>query len=110
MNTITTPTQLTELQYDNAVFAIDRENADHYLMYGNVGSENNLENSLWVCRDVDSLNNTNPNDQPSYEVVGVDVIGEDGIEKEIEAVTFSTKESNSGLDLESLSQGKIEWK
>jgi hypothetical protein len=109
MNKITKPTTLTELQYEKAVFAIDRENADHYLMYGNIGKEHVLENSLWVCRDEESMNNTNPQDMPSFEINGVDVIGEDGVQKEIEAITFSTKESLNKLDLHSLSEGRIDW-
>lgn len=109
MTNLTKPTSLTNKQYESGVFAIDRKNADHYLMYGNVGNEFILENSLWVCRDVDSMRNTNPTDQPSYEVAGVYVIVEDGSEEEIEAITFSTKESLSGIDLVALAEGYISW-
>ena len=104
---ITKPTKITKEQYKKGFFAIDRQNADHWF----VNHHDDIR--LWVGQYHESLINTNHDmlsgEMQSAEINGIIVIDENGQEKEIEAITFDTKDSYNDLDLELLEEGKISW-
>ena len=105
---ITKPIEITQEQYEKGFFAIDRKTADHYFINAAAGI------SLWVCRDLESLKNTNTamrsGEMPSAEVNGVVIINDSGVEEEIEAITYDTQDSWNDLDLDELAEGRITWK
>lgn len=109
MNYTTTPTALTQLQYDNAVFAINPHNADTYLFYGKIGTETKIEEAIRVGKNQNLLENASAN-YPSYKKIFSGLIYPDGIPKNLFLTTFLTEDCDLCLDLVLLSEGKIEWK
>jgi len=107
----TTPTKISEEQYQNSQIAINRENGDHWLCYS-ASNGVHLDKRLWIGNDKESLMNTefDPDLKENSEVTSIDVVGESGEDVEIEAIVFQTKHSWNRLDLEDLEKGIISWR
>lgn len=106
-NELTTPTKITNEQYEKGFFAINRANGDHWF----INSYDNIV--LWVGNSMDGLTNVYSDymsgELDGGEINGVDVVDESGNEVEIEAITLPTSSAYHPLDLEKLEQGIIAW-
>ena len=106
---LTKPTTITQEQYDNATFAINRETAEHWLIYNDC---NGNQQCLFVGADESSLSVSEREiytGELNAQVEAVDVIGTSGEDVEIEAIVFDVSESGAALDLDALAEGTIEW-
>ncbi len=105
---ITEPTSITEKQYREAFFAIDRETGDHWLMW-NDGQSSRV---LFVGRDQGSLSQSESDlysGDFNAKITEVEVIGEAGEPHDIEAIVFLTSESGAGIELDELAKGRVCW-
>jgi len=104
---ITVPTKITEKQYEDAFFFINKDTADHYLLYQDAYG---VDRDLWVCRDENSLKNTNSeNIQNLQKVKGQYFTDENGELAAADGYIFPTSESLNDLDINALAEGRIEW-
>jgi len=103
---ITVKTTITEEQYEKAHFAIDKKNANHWLILAD-------GTCFFLGRDYDSLKNTERAvgfGDETWDVQAVIVSDENGNEEEVEAWIVPTDEAWNDLDLEAFADGRIEWR
>jgi len=105
----TTPTKVTKEQYDNATIAINRQTAEHWLIYKN---DNNDQQCVYVGKSdvslrfsVHEMYRGEFDAQPKT----VDIIDRSGKNVKIEAIVFDTRESGANIDLDALAKGEISW-
>ena len=105
----TIPTRISQKQYKHAMLAVNRENGDHWLFWGEENAPTIFTHKLWVGRYESALND-NYEDLDGAEVQSVDVVDGHGNEEEIEAWTYKAKQTHvNELDLGALAEGKIRW-
>ena len=102
---ITKPRSITKEQYDRAFIFIDEKTANHYLLYHD---GDGIENALWIGSDKDSLKTT-VEDGVGQKVKGQFYTDETGSTSFADGYLFSTSKSYNDLDLDALTEGRIEW-
>lgn len=99
---ITKPTKISKKQYKKAFFADNPETYDSFLVMED-------GTSLWVGRDKDSTENSNPASNPDCYEKEVCVTDENGMDQWINAWCCPTSEAWNDLDLDALAEGRVEW-
>jgi hypothetical protein len=99
--TITKATIITPAQYQNATYAIDR-NDNIWILWE--------ENGLWLGNDRNEWRNTQEMvGHDNCEVNEISVINEQAQQEDVEALTCPIRLCESKLDLDALAKGIIEW-
>lgn len=96
-NETTIPTKVTESEYKAAKIAINKKNADHWLILAD-------GRHIWVGRDESSMK-----ESTQFPVEKVWVTDEHGQDEQIKAYVFPTSECFNDLDLDALAEGEISW-
>lgn len=110
MQQITIPTNITQAQYKNATYAVDR-NGDMWIFWAETetgfGSQ---KKCLWIGKEENEWQNTiEAVGHENTEVQEITVPTPNGDLIDIEAITCNMNLCASELDLDALMEGNIDW-